>query len=114
MGMKLELTLTDDQGRTYQGIAQLKAVSGARNSVKKSNRSAAGPVKGLPGHILALREKNFFREPRTPAEVHATLLETYHCVLNRVQMALLRLHRKRELRKAVKKIGNQDHAGYVW
>ena len=57
---------------------------------------------------------HFFREPRTPREVHDKLLETYHCLPNRVQMALLRLHRKRELRKTVKQIGDQEHTAYAW
>jgi hypothetical protein len=29
-------------------------------------------------------------------------------------MALLRLHRKRELRKTVKQIGDQEHTAYAW
>ena len=113
--MKIELTLTDDEGRKFQGIAELRAVTAPRNSAGKGSGAAVEvEVKGLPEHILALREKNFFREPRTSAEVHVALLETYHCVPNRVQMALLRLLRSRELRKAVKKIGDREHAAYVW
>jgi len=48
------------------------------------------------------------------AEVHAKLQESYYCVLNRVQMALLRLQKKRELRRAVKRIGDHDEIAYVW
>jgi hypothetical protein len=114
--MKIEFTLTDDDGKNYEGIAELTALVAGRRADQGRVHIVTGPeVKsGLPGHILALREGGFFREPRTPSEVHAKLLETYHCLLNRVQMALLRLLRRRELRKTIKKIGDQEVAAYVW
>jgi hypothetical protein len=113
--VKIEFTLVDDTGNTYQGTAQLRAV-GPASAAKDVRPLAAGNIdpKGLPAHILALRESGFFREPRTAAEVHAGLSETYHCLIDRVQMALLRMQRKRELRKATKRIGEQDFAAYVW
>jgi hypothetical protein len=111
--MKIEFTLTDDNGKNYHGIAELSAIA-LRRSVDQGPVHSAPEVRGLPEHILALREADFFHEPRTPVEVHAKLVETYHCLLNRVQMALLRLQRRRELRKTVKKIGDQEHAAFVW
>ena len=111
--MKIEFRLTDDAGNNYQGVAELKAVAG--NGGDEIRVVPLGSdSKGLPGHIIALREGNFFREPRTPVEVHAKLLESYHCLLNRVQMALLRLHRRKELRKTEKIMGDQNHTAYVW
>lgn len=112
--MRIEFTLFDDAGNRYQGTAELKVVG--PSGVREARPLPAGDVdpKGLPGHILALRESGFFREPRTASEVHAKLTETYHCLLNRVQMALLRLQRRRELRKATKTIGDEDCAAYVW
>jgi hypothetical protein len=113
--MRIEFIVTDGVGKNYQGVAELSEVSAGREADKHHVRTVAElGVNGLPGRILALREDNFFREPRTPVEVHAKLMETYHCLLNRVQMALLRLHRRRDLRKTVKKIGDQDQAAYVW
>jgi hypothetical protein len=117
MGMKIKLTLTDDDGRSYDGIAELKAITSPQSpgqKQKKTTAAAESQVKGLPEHILALREKSYFREPRTSSEVHSTLLEAYPCLPNRVQVALLRLHKQRELRKAVKKTGGQEYAAYVW
>jgi hypothetical protein len=110
--MRIEFTLVDDAGHTYQGTAELKAVAVARNA--RPLPSGKTDPKGLPAHILALREGGFFREPRTAGEVHSKLAETYHCLLDRVQMALLRLRRRRELRKASKTIGDQNCDAYVW
>ena len=112
---QIELRLTDDDGENYQGIAELKRVAPVLGPDEDLVHTIVEPeVKGLPGHILALRGAGFFHEPRTPSEAHAKLLETYHCLLNRVQMGLLRLHRRRELRKTTKKIGDQEHVAYVW
>lgn len=113
--MRVEFRLTDDDGKNYQGVAELRRVTTVRGTDESLIHTSIGPeITGLPGHILALREGGFFREPRTPSEVHAKLLETYHCLLNRVQMALLRLHRRRELRKTTKKIDEQEQVAYVW
>jgi hypothetical protein len=113
--MKIEFTLIDDDGKSYQGTAELKTIAtqAAANQARRVP-PLGQEAKGLPEHILALREASFFREPRTPEEVHTKLLETYHCLLNRVRMALLRLQRRRELRKAVKQIGEQEHVAFVW
>jgi hypothetical protein len=113
--MKIQFTLTDDAGDTYQGAVELKPApihSDFENS--RASVRADREAKGLPGHILGLREEGFFREPRTPSEVHAKLLESYHCLLNRVQMGLLRLLRRRELRKTTKRLDDQDQLAYVW
>jgi len=113
--MRVEFRLTDDQGKNYQGVAELRKVDAVRSPGESTTHATAVPkAKGLPEHILTLREDGFFCEPRTPSEVHAKLLESYHCLLNRVQMALLRLHRKRELRKTTKKIVDHEHIAYVW
>jgi hypothetical protein len=113
--MKIELRLTDDRGRSFHGVAELQSAEvGSGSDLPGASVSATLDGNSLPARILALREAGFFHEPRTPAEVHAKLSETYHCLMNRVQMALLRLHRKRELRKAIKRVGPQEHAAYVW
>jgi hypothetical protein len=113
--MKVEFRLIDDDGRNYQGIAELRPVATVRGvDEPRVHSPARQDVNGLPGHILNLRESGFFREPRTSAEVHAELQKNYSCLFNRVQMALLRLQRRRELRKATKKIDGQDQVAYVW
>jgi hypothetical protein len=94
--MRIEFKLTDDRGKSYQGVAELGEVTGGRGPGTSHTANPTGPeVKGLPAHILVLRREGFFCEPRRPEEVHAKLMESYYCELNRVQMALLRLHRKR-------------------
>jgi hypothetical protein len=116
--MRIEFTVVDDNGRQYFGAADLGGVAAepARAERLKETRPKpdARPAKGLPNHILHLRENGFFREPRTPAEVHEKLQDTYNCLLDRVQMALLRLQRRRELRKAVKRTDEQEKTAYVW
>jgi hypothetical protein len=110
--MRIEFTLVATDGTRYQGAAELRQMGVTQG--QKPLLIAHSESKGLPGHILALRDDSFFREPRTAAEVHTKLLESYHCMLNRVQMALLRLHRRRELRKTFKEIDEQEHPAYVW
>ena len=113
--MKVELTLTSDDGTIYKGTAELKEESAQQLGSTQPRRSNQQlEATRLPGRILALREADYFREPRSPQEVHAKLSENYHCVLNRVQMALLRMGRKRELRKANKRIGDKTYDAYVW
>jgi len=70
--------------------------------------------KGLPEKILALRDNNFFRSPRTDVEVHAEIMKTYPCDLNRVSVALLRLSRKKELRRTTKVKGSKEYVAYAW
>lgn len=113
--MEIEFILTDDKGHRYQGTAKLAP---AEASAKQSQNVIVAPAKRsaktLPEQILSLRDEGYFCEPRTPADVHAKLKETYHCLLDRVQMALLRLQRKKELRKAVKTVGSETQSAYVW
>src|SRR3954454_13489479 len=106
--MRLEFTVIDDNGKRYSGAADLGNASVPLTDGKHSATHREEPLnpqnsaaKGLPDHILRLRETGFFREPRTSTEVHVKLQDIYSCQPDRVQMALLRLQRRRELRKAV-------------
>jgi len=112
--MRITFTVTDNDGHTYEGAAELKPSDRPIATPNSPQEEAQAEQKGLPERIIALRDGGFFREPRTPNEVHTKLLEGYHCALNRVQMALLRLQRRRELRKATKRVGDQECAAYVW
>jgi hypothetical protein len=78
----------------------------------KAPKTKASPA--LPDHILKLRDSGFFRQPKTADEVHAKLQPTYHCEVNRVGMALLRLFDRRLLRKAPKRVGKRKLVAYVW
>jgi hypothetical protein len=112
--MRIEFTLTDDDGKSYRGAAELEVAAEKAGGAVLQSIAPPADSQTLPTRILALRDAGFFREPRTASEVHAKLLETYHCLLDRVQMALLRLQRKRELRKATKRVGEREHPAYVW
>ena len=68
----------------------------------------------LAKHILALRDSAFFSQDRTADEVHKKLSSHYNCILNRVEVALVRLASKRQLRKATKTIGDKSYKSYVW
>jgi len=112
--MKIEFVLIDDDGKSYRGSAELTTATPPIARAREVRAARRAEPTALPDHVLALREAGFFREPRTASEVHAKLQETYHCLLNRVQMALLRLLKKRELRKAIKKTNDREQTGYVW
>lgn len=91
-----------------------KAVfSGEKKNLKKS-KVATGFRMTLSKHILALREKDFFKQPKISSEVHAKLEASYPCALNRVEVALVRLHKKRMLRKTSKPINKRRLSAYVW
>ncbi len=118
--MIVDITILDDAGRKFVGSAELQPTSRSvrkphelgKDRKPKSQERDDRP--GLPSHILALRDKGFFAKPKTAAEVHAELQATYHCEPNRVQMALLRLQRRKELRKASKTVERKVQVAYVW
>lgn len=68
----------------------------------------------LSDHIIELRTKGFFSGPRSAGEVHKRLKGTYHCEPDRVTMALLRLAKRKQLRRASKTIGKKKYQAYVW
>lgn len=109
--MRIEFTLTDENGISHRGSAELSS----GRTVRRRHVGAQAPSasKSLPDHILRLRDEGFFHGPQTANETHEELLKTYHCEIDRVQMALLRLVRRRELRKAAKRIVGRNQAAYV-
>jgi len=70
--------------------------------------------KSLSDHIIELRDSGFFSQPKTAEETHAKLTGKYHCDLNRVAVALLRLAERNKLRKASKTIEGKNYKAYVW
>jgi hypothetical protein len=77
-------------------------------------RSKETPRATLPKHIMNLREAGFFSQPRSADEVHKKLSATYHCLPNRVEVALFRLASARKLRKATKRINSHSYQAFVW
>lgn len=68
----------------------------------------------LSDYIVELRNKNFFLQPKIAEEVHKKLQETYSCELNRVAVALLRLSKRKQLRRASKIVDKKTYQAYVW
>lgn len=70
--------------------------------------------KSLNIHILELRSDGFFKQPKTPKETHKKLSVTYSCKLNRVEVELGRLQKRKQLRKTSKLVGGNESVAYVW
>ncbi len=70
--------------------------------------------KTLSDHILELRDKAVFSEPQTAREVHEKLQASYPCMLNRVEVELLRVVARKQLRKASKIVNGKEQAAYAW
>lgn len=68
----------------------------------------------LTDHILAIRDSKYFAQPRTVDETHKKLQGSYHCEMDRVSMALLRLAKRKQLRRATKSNGDKKYQAYVW
>jgi hypothetical protein len=87
--------------------------------IRSSDRTSRKPQEAreaeatLPGHLLALRSRGFFKQPKTAVETHAKLKPTYLCDFDRVAMALLRLHKRKQLRKTKKLVGKGKQIAYV-
>jgi hypothetical protein len=90
-----------------------QAVFGSRSpkQIGEADKRVRGSA--LPDHILSLRASGFFDSPKTSGEVHERLQSKYPCEPNRVAMALLRLQRRRELRKASKANDGRKQVAYV-
>jgi len=81
---------------------------------KSSATSGEVPRNTLPKRILELRNKEFFKVPRTAREVQEKLQSSYPCDVDRIAMALLRLNERKELRKASKVVDGKKQVAYAW
>jgi len=104
----IEKLLRDHEKR----ITQLESLCGKKKetSTKKNDDSQMK----LTDHILAARDGMFFSKPKTAEEIHRKLQGTYHCDLNRVAVALLRLAGRRKLRRTTKAVNGKEYQAYVW
>ena len=108
--------LVDALKRIRTIIDQALAHKPRRARSGKSETPAAGSKASskLPDHILSLRDAGFMKQPKTGDEVHGKLQSSYHCDRNRVEVAMLRLHKRRLLRKTSKTVGKRKKVAYVW
>jgi len=90
-----------------------RAVFGDNSKKGPAKIGTSGRNTALPAHIGKLKDQGFFASPRTAVEVREKLQPTYHCDVNRVAMALLRLHKRKALRKTQKLVGKKKTIAYV-
>lgn len=102
---KQVLKRLDHIERSVFGTASVELIKKTPKIFKKNT---------LPKLILQSREQGSFKQPKTPQEVHKKLQSIYPCDLNRVEVALLRLYKKRQLRKTSKIVGHKKVLAYVW
>lgn len=68
----------------------------------------------LTNLILALRDDGFFRQPKSNLDVHSEASKSYPCVRTRVSVALIRLAKRRELRRAETVKNGKRVVAYAW
>lgn len=90
-------------------IAALEKLTG--NSKRPTIK---GTTQSLSDHILELRDNGFFSQQKNAEETYEKLKSKYHCELDRVAMALLRLAKRKKLRKASKTVNGKKYKAYVW
>ena len=96
-------------------LIELGAIKNESTNVKRSKVAATlSSPKTLSDYILDLRDDKFFAQPKTVKEVHEKMQSVYHCELNRVAVALIRLQGKKQLRKASKTIEEKSVIAYAW
>lgn len=81
---------------------------------KSPKKKEAVDNDNLRGKVLNLRGANFFKQPKVASEVHAKLQSTYPCDLNRVEVVLLRISKKKLLRVTSKNIDGKKKKAYAW
>ena len=92
-----------------------RRISALESMTSKHKPSPGKNVKkGLPDHIIALRDKGYFSQPKTAVDAHKKLQGFYSCKVDRVAMALLRLAKKRQFRKALKIVSGRKQKAYAW
>jgi hypothetical protein len=92
-----------------------KRISKLEGMIRESSKPL--PKRGkktLSHYILELRISGFFAQAKTARETHKKLQDTYYCELNRVEVALTRLAKKKQLRKSSKNIAGKKCKAYVW
>ena len=108
------VALEQIQNLAAQCLRTLRVVAAVPPQPGSEKDSGGSAETGLPDHIIALRSQGFFKEPRTAREVQQKLRPVYSCEVDRVSMALLRLKKRKELRKASRVTEGKRQVAYVW
>jgi hypothetical protein len=112
---KLVSLLNEIKALTDASLKELgSARSGQRATTSGISKNPRVSPDSLPTWILKLKSDGYFGQPRIPREVHEKLQSHYRCDLKRVGVALLRLQKGKELRKASKVVNGKKQVAYVW
>lgn len=95
------------------GDQKVDAVPSVRRAGKDSRIAKKLPAR-LPEFLLQLRDQGYFKQPKTYNEAHSKLASIYPCESARVRVALIRLQKGRQLRKAPKVVNGRKQNAYVW
>lgn len=114
-----------NRGELFSTLQQIKALAERALGISAGHKTRhrevhtekdanLSPKKTLTTHLIKLRSSGYFKEARTAKEVHLKLKATYPCELNRVAVALFRLHKSKQLRKVSKLFEKKKQVAYVW
>jgi len=81
---------------------------------KRGIKQIKNASKTLSGVLLDLRNAGFFSETKTSEETHEQLQKKYPCEINRVEVALFRMSRRKQLRVASKVVLGKKKKAFVW
>lgn len=111
---RLQAALLQIQAILNQLLPQGNVRARQKTSRIRSPDPASTTANALPKHILRLRDAGFFKPSKTAVETHSKLEAAYPCELNRVQVALIRLQKRKLLRKTSKLVGKRKQVAYGW
>lgn len=112
--MKVKIEVTDEKGKVHFAEVELEQLKGKPTKIRAAPPSPAKKPLSLPERILLLRDKGFFKQPKVYPEVHAEIQKTYYCDPDRVGVALIRLHERKQLRKTAREYEGERMVAYVW
>jgi len=111
---RLISTLNQIRALADESLRELGQADRVRAKTRPPRLKDPASPKTLPAWILKLRDEGQFKQPKTAREAHAKLQSYFPCDLNRVEVALLRLQKRKQLRKASKVVGDKKQVAYVW
>jgi hypothetical protein len=111
---RLKRALQQIHSLAAEALGEKTSIARRKSTRPPHSRIRSPSGRGLPAHIIGLRDGGFFKGGKTAVETHAKLQPSYHCDLNRVAVALLRLQKRKLLRKASKLVGDKKHIAYGW
>ncbi len=106
--------MKNDLSNIIRRVEKLEKAVFASGGKKSPKTKLTGDKSTLRSRVLDLRDANFFKQPKIASEVHTKLQATYSCDLNRVEVILLRISKKKLLRVTLKVVDGKKKKAYVW